>query len=50
MKTKAKDERNRVLKETKRAVQKGVQMWKAGGKGYILFGVRLGTYEGPMVQ
>lgn len=33
MKTKGKDERNHVLKETKRAVKKGVQMWKAGGKG-----------------
>lgn len=32
MKTKTKDERNRVLKKTKRPIQKGVQMWKAEKK------------------
>lgn len=32
MKTKTKDERNCVLKKTKRPLQKGVQMWKAGKK------------------
>jgi hypothetical protein len=34
MKTKTKDERNRVLKKTKRPIQKGVQMWKAEKKVY----------------
>lgn len=50
MKTKTKDERNCVLKKTKRPVQKGVQMWKAE-KRYIILGVTgdTGRPNGPRV-